>query len=35
MDGLINKVVDAIDRVNLAEMVDCKTEILNMGSGGF
>ena len=35
MDGLISKVVDAIDRMNLAEMVDCKTETLNMGSGDF
>ena len=35
MDGLISKVVDAVDRMNLAEMVDCKTETLNMGSGDF
>ena len=35
MDGLISKVVDAIDKMNLAEMVDCKTETLNMGSGDF
>ena len=35
MDCLISKVVDAIDRINLAEMVDCKTETLNMGSGDF
>ena len=35
MDGLMSKVVDAIDRMNLAELVDCKTEILNMGSGDF
>ena len=35
MDGLISKVVDALDRMNLAEMVDCKTETLNMGSGDF
>ena len=35
MDGLISKVVDAIDRMNLAEMVNCKTETLNMGSGDF
>ena len=33
MDGLMSKVVDAIDRMNLAEIVDCKTETLNMGSG--
>ncbi|MZG53326.1 MAG: DUF503 domain-containing protein [Nitrospinae bacterium] len=31
MDGLLTKVVDAIDRMNLAEMVDCKTETLSMG----
>ena len=31
MDGLLAKVVDAIDRMNLAEMVDCKTETLSMG----
>ena len=30
MDGLLTKVVDAIDRMNLAEMVDCKTETLSM-----
>ena len=35
MDGLISKVLDAIDTMNLAEMVDCKTETLNMGSGDF
>ena len=35
MDGLMSKVVDAIDRMNLAEIVDCKTESLNMGSGDF
>ena len=35
MDGLMSKVVDAIDRMNLAEIVDSKTETLNMGSGGF
>ena len=35
MDGLISKLVDAIDRMNLAEIVDCKTETLNMGSGDF
>jgi uncharacterized protein len=33
MDGLMSKVIDAIDRMNLAEIVDCKTETLNMGSG--
>ena len=30
IDGLVTKVVDAIDRMNLAEMVDCKTETLSM-----
>jgi len=35
MDGLMSKVVDAIDRMNLAEIVDYKTETLNMGSGDF
>ncbi|MBL4665077.1 MAG: DUF503 domain-containing protein [Nitrospinaceae bacterium] len=35
MDGLMSKVVDAIDRMNLAEIVDSKTETLNMGSGDF
>ena len=35
MDSLISKVVDAIDKMNLAEMVNCKTETLNMGSGDF
>jgi len=31
MDGLLTKVVDAIDRMDLAEMVDCKTETLSLG----
>ena len=35
MDSLISKVVDAIDKMNLAQMVNCKTETLNMGSGDF
>jgi hypothetical protein len=35
MDGLMSKVVDAIDRMNLAEIVGCKIETLNMGSGNF
>ena len=35
IDGLMTKVVDAIDRMNLAEIVDCKTETLNMGSGNY
>ena len=35
MDGLLTKVVDAIDRMNLAEMVDCKTEKLSMGQDNY
>lgn len=35
MDGLLTKVVDAIDRMNLAEITDCKTEIMNVGSENF
>ena len=35
VDGLMEKVVNAIDRMNLAEITDCKTEILNLGSGNF
>ena len=31
MDGLLTKVVDTIDLMSLAEMVDCKTETLSMG----
>ena len=31
MDGLLTKVVDNIDRMGLAEMVDCKTETLSLG----
>ena len=31
MDGLLNKVVNAIDRMNLAEIVDCKIEKLSIG----
>ena len=30
MDGLWTKVIEAIDRMNLAEMVDCKKETLNV-----
>ena len=33
MDGLMTKVVDAIDRMNLAEITNCKTETMNLGSG--
>ena len=32
MDGLLTKVVDAIDKINLAEMVDCKTETLSVSN---
>ena len=35
IDGLLSKVIDAIDRMNLAEIVDCKTEILNIGSENY
>jgi len=35
IDGLISKVIDAIDRMNLAEIVDYKSEILNLGSGNY
>ena len=32
IDGLLSKVIDAIDRMNLAEIIDCKTETLKIGS---
>ena len=35
MDGLMAKVIDAIDRMNLAEIVDYKTEILSMSSDNY
>ena len=35
IDGLLSKVIDAIDRMNLAEIVDCKTEILKIGSDNY
>ena len=35
IDDLMSKVVDEIDKMNLAEIVDCKTETLNMDSGDF
>ena len=35
MVGLMTKVVDAIDRMNLAEIVDYKTEILSMSSDNY
>ena len=30
IDGLLSRVIDAIDRMNLAEIVDCKIETLNI-----
>ena len=35
MDGLMTKVVDANDRMNLAEITNCKTETMNRGSENF
>lgn len=35
MDGLMAKVINAIDRMNLAEIVDYKTEILSMSSDSY
>jgi len=35
MDGLMTKVVNAIDRMNLADIVDCKTEILSMSTDNY
>ena len=35
MDGLLTKIIDAIDRMSLAEIIDCETEIINLGSGKF
>ena len=35
IDGLMTKVIDAIERMNLAEIVECKTETLNLGSGSY
>ena len=35
MDGLLTKVADAIDRMSLAEITDCETEIINLGSEKF
>ena len=32
IDGLLSKVIDAIDRMNLAEIVDCKKETFKIGS---
>lgn len=35
MDGLLTKMVDAVDRMNLAEIVDCKIETLVVGSENY
>ena len=35
MDGLLTKMVNAIDRMNLAEIVDHKIKILVMGSENY
>ena len=35
MDCLMAKVVDAIDRMNLAEIIDYKVEVLSMGSDNY
>ena len=35
MDGLMTKVVNAIDRMNLADIVDYKTEILSMSTDNY
>ena len=35
MDGLMAKVINAIDRMNLAEIVDYKTEILSISSDNY
>jgi hypothetical protein len=35
IDGLMSKIFDAINIMNLAEIVNCKTVTLNMGSGDF
>ena len=35
MDGLLTKVINAIDIMNLAEITVCETEIINLGSGKF
>ena len=32
IDGLLSKVIDAIDRMNIAEIVDWKIETLNINS---
>ena len=35
MDGLLTLVVNAIDRMNLAEITYCKTETMNLGSENY
>ena len=35
MDGLMAKVINAVDKMNLAEIVDYKTEILSMSSDNY
>ena len=35
MDGLMTKVVDAIDRMNLSDITNCKTETMSLGSENF
>jgi len=35
MDGLMTKVVDAIDRMNLSDITNYKTETMNLGSENF
>ncbi len=32
VDGLMNQVVDFIDNLHLAEMTDCKIELIKMGT---
>ena len=35
MDGLMTKIVNAIDRMNLADIVDYKTKILSIGTDNY
>ncbi len=32
LDGLMSKVVESIDKMNLAEIIDCQIEIIHLGS---
>jgi uncharacterized protein YlxP (DUF503 family) len=32
LDGLMSKVVESIDKMNLAEMTDCQLETIHLGS---